>query len=184
MQASITVGQAFGGDYEAVTVHNGLLAARLVVEADVAVVVQGPGNLGTGTRWGFSGVAVGEAVNAAGVLNGRPVGALRLSQADTRERHLGVSHHSLTAYGRIAAHRADIVVPLLDGDFGDLVRDQAKALTPPHDLVEVEVDGLTAALEECPVPLRTMGRGMDADPPAFLAAAAAGWHAAGLLSGR
>ena len=33
--------------------------------ADVAIVAQGPGNLGTGTRWGFSGVAVGEAVNAS-----------------------------------------------------------------------------------------------------------------------
>ena len=35
--------------------HAGLLAARLVTGADVAVVAQGPGNLGTGTRWGFSG---------------------------------------------------------------------------------------------------------------------------------
>ena len=33
-------------------------------------------------RWGFSGVAVGEAVNAAAALGGRPVGALRISDAD------------------------------------------------------------------------------------------------------
>ena len=46
--------------------HTGLLAARHVVGADLVVVAQGPGNLGTGTRWGFSGVAAGEAVNAAG----------------------------------------------------------------------------------------------------------------------
>src|SRR3954469_8151409 len=60
----VTVGQAFGGDLEAVTVHTGLLAARHVLGADVAVVTQGPGNLGTGTPWGFSGVAAGEACNA------------------------------------------------------------------------------------------------------------------------
>ena len=41
--------------------------------ADVAVVAQGPGNLGTGTRWGFSGTSAGEAVNAAATLGGRPV---------------------------------------------------------------------------------------------------------------
>ena len=54
-------------------VHSGLLAARHVLNADIAVVTQGPGNLGTGTEWGFSGVACGEAVNAAAVLGGRPV---------------------------------------------------------------------------------------------------------------
>ncbi|MDQ1706448.1 MAG: hypothetical protein QOF18_2814, partial [Frankiaceae bacterium] len=100
--ATVSVGQAFGGDVEAVTVHTGLLAARLVLDADVAVVTQGPGNLGTGTRWGFSGVASGEAVNAAAVLGGRPVAALRVSEADERPRHQGVSHHSLTALGRVA----------------------------------------------------------------------------------
>jgi hypothetical protein len=72
LAGTVTVGQAFGGDLETVTVHTGLLAARHVLGAQVAVVAQGPGNLGTGTRWGFSGVACGEAVNAAAVLGGRP----------------------------------------------------------------------------------------------------------------
>ena len=94
IEGSVTVGQAFGGDLEAVTVHNGLLAARLVLGADIAIVTQGPGNLGTGTRWGFSGVAAGEAINAAAVLKGQPVAALRVSEADQRDRHRGVSHHS------------------------------------------------------------------------------------------
>ena len=59
LAGTVTVGQAFGGDLEATNLHSGLLAARHVLGADVAVVTQGPGNLGTGTRWGFSGVAVG-----------------------------------------------------------------------------------------------------------------------------
>ena len=66
----------------------------------------------------FSGVAAGEAVNAAAALAGRPVAALRVSDADPRERHRGVSHHSLTAYGRVALARADVVVPDLPGEFG------------------------------------------------------------------
>ena len=112
-QSCISSGQAFGGDLEAATVHTGLLAARLVVEADVAVVAQGPGVLGTGTRWGFSGVGVGDAVNAAATLGGRPVAALRISAADSRARHRGVSHHSLTALGRVALAPCDVVVPNL-----------------------------------------------------------------------
>jgi hypothetical protein len=34
------------------------------------------------------------------------------------------------------------------------------------------------------VPLESMGRGLDDDPAAFLAAAAAGRHAAGLVTSR
>ncbi len=132
LAATITVGQAFGGDLEAVTLHTGLLAARHVLAADLAVVAQGPGNLGTGTRWGFSGVACGEAVNAAAVLNGRPVASLRVSEADPRDRHRGVSHHSLTAYGRVALARADVVVPELPGEFGARIAAQAAPLGRRH----------------------------------------------------
>lgn len=188
LAACVTVGQAFGGDLEAVTVHTGLLAARLVVAADLVVVAQGPGNLGTGTRWGFSGVAAGEAVNAAGVLGGRPVAALRVSGADPRERHLGVSHHSLTAYGRVALQRADVVVPTADPAEPERepllarVAAQAAQLSPPHTLVTVATPpALRAALAAAPVGLSTMGRGLDADPEAFLAAAAAGVHAQRLV---
>jgi Protein of unknown function (DUF3866) len=183
LAGTITVGQAFGGDLETVTLHTGLLTARHVLGAELAVVAQGPGNLGTGTRWGFSGVAAGEAVNAAAVLGGRPVGSLRISAADPRDRHRGVSHHSLTAYGRVALARADIVVPELDGELGMAVLAAAQPLGSRHNLVRVSVDGLADALASSPVPLATMGRGLADDLPYFLAAAAAGRHAARLASG-
>ena len=182
LAATITVGQAFGGDLEAVTLHTGLLAARHVVGAGLIVVAQGPGNLGTGTKWGFSGVASGEAVNAASVLGGRPVASLRISEADARARHRGISHHSLTAYGRVALARADVVVPELPGKFGASVAEAAKPLAARHTLVAVSVEGLREALDACPVPLSTMGRGLDEDLAYFLAAAAAGRHAATLAA--
>jgi hypothetical protein len=182
LTGTITVGQAFGGDLEAVTLHSGLLAARHVLRAELAVVSQGPGNLGTGTRWGFSGVASGEAVNAAAVLGGRPVASLRISEADLRERHRGISHHSLTAYGRVALARADVVVPDLPGEFGARVLAAAAVLADRHALVRVSVAGLREVLADCPVPLSTMGRGLDDDLAYFLAAAAAGRHAAALTA--
>lgn len=58
--------------------------------------------------------------------------ALRVSQADPRERHRGVSHHSLTAYGRVALARADVVVPVLAGALGERVRAQAAELGGRH----------------------------------------------------
>jgi hypothetical protein len=190
LSAVVTTGQSFGGDLEAVTVHTGLLAARHVAEADVAVVTQGPGNLGTDTRWGFSGVAAGEALNAAAVLGGRPVAALRVSAVDPRERHRGISHHSLTAYGRVLVRAVDLAVPALRGALGvpdavaERVADQAASLVTgaPHlRACPVEVTGLRDLLEACPVRLSTMGRRLQQDPAAFLAAAAAGRHAASLL---
>jgi hypothetical protein len=204
LSTCITAGQAFGGDLEAVSVHSALLAARLVADCDVAVVTQGPGNLGTGTRWGFSGVQAGEVVNAAAVLGGQPVACLRISGADARERHRGVSHHSMTAYGRVALSPADVVVPDLAGladlvaeggftgelassrlmELGAQVDAQVRGLVAPegrHREVRVPLDGLLEALGSAPVTLSTMGRGLAADPAAFLAAAAAGRHAAAIV---
>jgi hypothetical protein len=178
---TVTTGQAFGGDLEAVTVHSGLLACRAVLDADVVVVTQGPGNLGVGTPWGFSGVAVGEVVNAVAALGGRAVASLRLSDADPRERHRGISHHSRTAYGRVALAAADIVVPagLPQPLADDVARDVAR-LADRHRIVEVETDGLLDALRALPVRLSTMGRSLEQDTSYFLAAAAAGRRAAEL----
>jgi hypothetical protein len=175
----ITVGQAYGGDLEAVTVHTALLAAKHVLRADLAIVTQGPGNLGTGTPLGFSGVAAGEACNAVRVLGGQPIGALRISEADPRPRHRGVSHHSLTAFGRIALGGVTLVAPRgLSSELGGQV-DEDLAGQPERNLVVwVDTDGLEAALGLSPVPLRTMGRGYPEERAYFLAAAAAGRYAA------
>jgi hypothetical protein len=175
----ITVGQAFGGDLEAVTVHTGLLAARHVLGADLAIVTQGPGNLGTGTAWGFSGVAAGEACNAVAVLGGQAIGALRISDADPRPRHRGVSHHSLTAFGRVALGGVTLIAPRgLSSDLGGQVDEDLASQPQRNPVVWVDTDGLDVALGLSPVPLRTMGRGYPEERAYFLAAAAAGRYAA------
>jgi hypothetical protein len=191
---TVTVGQSFGGDVEAVTVHTGLLGARIALGADVAVVAQGPGNLGTGTRWGFSGVAAGEAINAVGTLGGRPVAALRMSGTDARRRHLGLSHHSVTALGRVALAPADVAVPrgvTWPGEpADDLVAERLPdALAGRHRAVDVPVDDATldvlAAFEKSVgIRMSTMGRSLGEDPVPFLAAFVAGRHAAGLIANR
>ncbi|MFV0462894.1 MAG: DUF3866 family protein [Nostocoides sp.] len=186
LAASVTVGQAYGGEFEAVTLHSGLLAARYAVGVDIAVVIQGPGNVGTGTAWGYSGVGAGEAVTAAWTLHGRAVAALRVSAADPRPRHRGISHHSRTAYGRIA--QGEFVVPVANptNPFQYQVHRQTQALVAAASgsarLELVDSAGLLDVLAACPVPLSTMGRDLTADPEPFIAAAAAGRLAADLLT--
>jgi hypothetical protein len=103
------------------------------------------------------------------------VAVLRMSQADPRPRHCGVSHHSITAYGLVALAAADVVVPASQAALVD-----ATAFAR-HRLVEVDDHDLREVLEPWSPLLSSMGRGLDDDPVAFVAAAAAGRHAAGLL---
>lgn len=190
LAAVITSGQAYGGDLEAVTVHSALLAAERVVGAEIVVVAQGPGNLGTGTRWGFSGVSAGEALNAVATLGGRAVASLRVSEADPRPRHRDLSHHSVTAYSRVLARPATVPVPTATtgrpSTDACLTRvahevDELVDLAPHLRAVPVPAADLLEALAESPVRLSTMGRGLADDAAAFVAAAAAGQHAATLL---
>ncbi len=193
LAATISAGQSFGGDYEAVTVHSALLGAKHVVGADIAIVIQGPGNLGTGTGWGFSGVQIAEAVHAAAVLGGCPVATLRVSEADERTRHRELSHHSATTYGQ--ALLAPVRLPLLPrtysryNKFHECVRKQVKSsiIKPAqkrgilHEMVEIDAKGLRDALEEMPVRMTSMGRTLAEDSSSFLYAALAGRCAAQLL---
>lgn len=171
---SITIGQAFGADIEAVNIYTALLAARHVAQADVVIVAQGPGNLGTGSPFGFSGTALADVMHATHILQGVGVGSLRVSASDARGRHYGISHHSTTVYGRLTLAPITVVVPQFDGEFGSLILDQAADLGVGHTLVLESCQGLLDALRTSPVRLQTMGRSLEDDPSPFLAAAATG----------
>jgi hypothetical protein len=180
LDAFLTAGQAFGGELEAVTIWTGLLAAVRVAGADVVVVADGPGNLGTETTWGVSALSNGHALNAADTLGGRPVAALRVSFADERERHRGVSHHSLTILRDVCTAETDVAVPALDGAERDRVWDDLRAerIEERHRLVEVDGAPALAELERAGVAAASMGRTPADDPVFFLAAGAAGVLAA------
>jgi hypothetical protein len=176
----ITAGQSFGGELEAVTVYTGLLAAVHVLGADVVVVADGPGNLGTDTTWGVSALELGHAANAAATLDGRCVIALRISFADPRERHRVVSHHSLTMLERVIAPGANVAVPALEEPDRTEVWDalRARRLEERHQLVEADGRPALVELERRGVSVATMGRTVEDDPAFFLAAGAAGVLAA------
>ncbi|HWL91300.1 MAG TPA: DUF3866 family protein [Actinomycetota bacterium] len=178
----ITCGQTFGGELEAVTIWTGLLAAKEVLDADVVVVADGPGNLGTDTTWGASALASGHALMAAATLQGRPIPALRVSFADERERHRGVSHHSLTILADVCKVDVNVPVPALDRAeqriaVWDALR--SRKLEEVHHLVEVDGRPAIEELRTRGIDVRTMGRGIGDDPAFFLAAGAAG-----ILAGR
>lgn len=193
LAATITCGQCFGGDYEAVSLPSALFIAALVAKADAVIVSQGPGNLGTGTRWGYSGINAAQSLHAVAALQGHPVAVLRMSNADARPRHYGISHHSLTMLTWLNLPPLDVVLPVFDPEnpveaeladpqstFTPLVTNQAGLLQEHHRVIRQDTKGLYPALEAFPVKFSTMGRSLAEDPASFLAAAAAGAYAASL----
>ena len=117
---------------------------------------------------GHGGVAAAEAANAATALGGTPILAPRLSDADERDRHRGVSHHTLAAIG-LSLGAVKIAWPA-----GRLVPSEVGAVE------EVDVSGWEEACAA--LPLAHMGRGAAEDPAFFAAAFAAGRLARSLLA--
>jgi hypothetical protein len=169
LDGTITAGHAFGGDLEAVSVASALVMARHVLGADAAVVGMGPGVVGTGTRLGTTAVEAAPILDTAAALNGRPILAVRISLADARPRHQGVSHHTATVL-RLA--RPGVCIPVPPGFELD---------APGHEVVVIEPPDMALVLRANHVNVTSMGRGPDDDPAFFAAAGAAGTLAAKLI---
>ncbi len=180
LDATVTCGQAFGGDYEAVSIHSALAIARHVALADAVVVAMGPGVAGTGTRLGFSAIEVGPVLDAAAAVGARPVACLRASFADPRPRHQGLSHHSATALGLACRSRVTIPLPLVGGPEEETLRAAlaAAGLDARHDIVTVKPPDILGLFAAAGLGVTSMGRPAAADPVFFACAAAAGALAA------
>jgi hypothetical protein len=180
IDATVTCGHAFGGDYEAVSIFSALAVAKHAGGADAAVVAMGPGIVGTNTRLGFTGMEVGSILDAAAALDGQPIACLRVSFADPRSRHVGLSHHTRTALRVACRERVTVAVPRLGGKEDDRLRaDLVDAgIDRRHDLVEVISPDVLELLEQHGLNVVSMGRPAAEDPALFLAAGAAGELAA------
>jgi hypothetical protein len=178
IDVTVTSGQAFGGDLEAVNVASALTLARGPGRADVIVVGMGPGGVGTSTALGFGALEQAGVLDTAGWLGGTPIACLRYAEADARQRHHGVSHHILTVLGRAAQARA--VVPVPDGMTAVVRVLEDAGIDRRHRIVTVPVPDVVAALDMAEIEVTTMGRGAHDDPGFFSVAAAAGVAAASI----
>ena len=176
LDASITCGQAFGGDYEAINLYSALAAARVVVRADIIVVGPGPGTVGTATPLGFTGIDQGLAINAAASLGGVPIVAPRISFADSRSRHTGLSHHTITVLQKVARAATLVAMPRLPEDQRRAVEEclEISGMDERHEAVYIDAEKGLQALIDSGMPVLTMGRTLHEERAFFLAAAATG----------
>ena len=167
LDKTITMGHAFGGDYEAVNIYTALACAKEVVEADLIVVGMGPGLVGTNTPLGFSGTENALYSYAVNVLEGRSIIVPRVTFAEKRKRHYILSHHTVTLLKNLMKHRTDVVFPR-----DKRVRDYLDQLQLGnfHNLNYYETEPIKDILENSNYSFSSMGRKLDDDPLFFITA--------------
>ena len=180
IHSTVTYGHAFGGDYEAVNVYGALLAAREICRADAVVVVMGPGIVGTGSAVGFTGMEQATVLNAAGSLGGRAIAVPRITFADKRKRHTGLSHHTVSVLKYGACLPSVVPVPRLKGDRRELLWSQLEesGISKRHRVCEIDALHVLELIERSGLQPTVMGRTPVEEPEFFMAAGAAGIVAA------
>ncbi len=195
----ITAGAAYGGEQEAVSTAGAIHHGLRELGWDAAVCGPGPGIVGSASRLGHGGMAALDSAHAALALGCATLLVARMSSGDSRERHRGISHHTITVLDLLlepvtvalpAGMRSPVGAELragLGAAFGDRSAErpglsleaERPARITRHDWRRAAVDlpGYAAS----GLPAETMGRGIAADPLFFGAALAAGGALAGLV---
>lgn len=196
----LTAGSAFGGEGEAITTAGALHHGLRVLGWDAAVCGPGPGIVGSASTLGHGGMAALDSAHAALALGAPTLIVARMSSGDRRERHRGISHHTLTVLDLLiepvsvalpAGMRSPVGVDLragLGAVFGDessprpaLALDVERPVRiTRHDWRRATVDlpGYAAS----GLPASTMGRTLAEDPLFFGAALAGGTALAELVA--
>jgi hypothetical protein len=92
----LTAGAAFGGEAEAITVAGALHHGLRTLGWDAAVCGPGPGIVGSNSPLGHGGMSALDSAHTALALGCPTLLVARMSSADARARHRGLSHHTVT----------------------------------------------------------------------------------------
>jgi uncharacterized protein DUF3866 len=188
----LTAGAAFGGEGEALTIAGALHHGLRILGWDAAVCAPGPGIVGGGAPLGHGGLAALDSAHTALALGATTLLVPRMSSGDTRTRHRGISHHTLTVLDLLlqpvtvalpAGLRSPVGAELhagLGAVFGAPRRARPQleleverpARIARHDWRRAPVD--LPAFANSGLPTDTMGRGLMEDPLFFGAALAGG----------
>jgi hypothetical protein len=193
----LTAGAAFGGEGEAITTAGALHHGLRALGWDAAICGPGPGIVGSSSPLGHGGISALDSAHAALALGAPTLLVARMSSADARARHRGISHHTLTVLDLLlepvtvalpAGMRSPVGADLragLGAVFGGTAPSRAledrQALPVDverpvritrHDWRRAVVD--LPAYAACGLPAQTMGRTLTEDPLFFGAALAGG----------
>jgi hypothetical protein len=174
----VTAGPAYGGEIEALTVIGALQAAAGSLGWDAAIAGPGPGIVGSGSALGHGGMEALDIAHASLILGFETLVAPRMSSADPRPRHRGLSHHTATVL-RMLLGEVRVPVPTAElspwpriGSDEEPLDQLREACGDRHEIWQRE-----AAIDEYAtsgLPATHMGRGLTDDRLFFAAAVASG----------
>lgn len=175
IDSTITFGNAFGGDYECINIYTALITAKEIAKADAVFISMGPGIAGTGTKYGFTGIEQGPILDAISKLGGRPVAIPRISFADMRERHRGISHHSITIFDEIVNVEVEIPITIYDEEKDSIIKNQIKEnkLEEKHKIKYIENNRTKEDIDSYGLKVKSMGRNYEQDSEFFDSASSA-----------
>lgn len=180
---TITCGNAFGGDFEAVNLYTALIGAKYIAKCDAAIVIMGPGHAGTGTKLGFTGLEIANHAHIVYSMGGIPICVPRVSFSEKRERHYGISHHFLTAMGSFCLIPCHMAFPCLSEHEMEFIIKQYKTfeLDQKHRISFLNEDTISI-MEKNNLYIKTMGRSIKEDPAFFKTSGACGVLLTNLLA--
>lgn len=183
IDTTITCGNAFGGDLETVNLYTALIGAKYIAKCDAAIVIMGPGHVGTGTRLGFSGIEISNHAHIVYSMGGIPICIPRISFKEKRERHYGISHHFLTAMGSYCLVSCHMAFPWFSDNENKFIIGQYKQfeLDKKHS-ISFLYENTISTMEKNNLYVKTMGRTIREDTAFFRTAGACGILLTDLLS--
>lgn len=173
IDSTITYGNSFGGDYECINIYTALITAKDICKADCVIVTMGPGIAGTSTKYGFSGIDQGMIIDAIETLNGRSYVIPRISFADLRPRHMGISHHSITILSEITNKSTNIVINTnYDESKLKIIKEQihSNSISEKHTIIYDDYNESEEDLKKYNLNPKSMGRCFSEDREFFMAA--------------
>lgn len=175
IDSTITFGNAFGGDYECINIYTALITAKEIAKADAIFISMGPGIAGTGTKYGFTGIEQGPILDAVSKLGGRPVAIPRISFADMRDRHRGISHHSITILDEIVNVEVELPITIYDEEKNEIIKKQIEEnnLNKKHRVEYIENSRTKEDIDSYGLKVRSMGRNYEQDSEFFDSASSA-----------
>ncbi|MDD4503559.1 MAG: DUF3866 family protein [Clostridiaceae bacterium] len=170
LYGTITYGNAFGGDLECINVFTAMIAAKEILKADAVIISMGPGIAGTDTKYGFSSIEQGYIIDAVNNLKGKAIAVPRISFADSRSRHYGLSHHSRMTLGKLCCTKAFIALPELEKPKSDLIKGQLEdsGIVSKHELSFWNSEKVEKLLEQEESQLEKMGKSFSQDKEYFI----------------
>ena len=183
LNKTITVGHAFGGDLETINIYTGLIAAKEILKGDITIISMGPGIVGSGTKYGFTGMEQGYIVDAINNLGGLAVAVPRISFKDLRERHKGISHHTITVLSQITNTKAQVVLPYLEKEKENYLKEQIDKsnIKTRHNIIFQDGEDIQKAMEMFNLKTSSMGRTIEDDRDYFISLGAVGQYVTSLF---